>query len=520
MNQNDLLFLFILLSSSFSFVHSYAVGTIIQTSSGAIVGHAARNRTQVSEYLGIPYAKPPVGNLRFAAPQSYWSSDTLNGSAYSPDCPQNGLKAPPLTYPNQTPQFNSIVNSLTGGRGNLQSEDCLTLNIWTKDPSSHQRKGVLIWIHGGGFTVGDTNTPYYQGQYLVDAEDIVFVSINYRLNIFGFSGAPGEPCNVGLLDQRKAIEWVYHNIAGFGGDPARISIMGQSAGGASVDYYSYAYREHPIVAGLISHSGTSHSFEPNTIEFSQNSFLSAASLLGCNGPTVVDCMREQDFTAVLEASSKVEPLPSFALSQPVFHPTVDNVTVFDNYSAMSAAGSFAKIPYLVGSTDREDGLYRIPAAAENRNLTEQQWFLFNLQGFTCAAARAAFARVKAGVPVWRFRYFGDWPNIRLYPGSSSYHGTDLQMIFGGIEDIVGPGFPNSAAEEKTMRHMMRAWAAFVKRPATGLSRAMNWPRYNPWKDSLVRLGYEGKAGSSFVSPGIYDRACPKDGRVAEAQGAF
>ncbi|KAL8886971.1 MAG: hypothetical protein Q9215_005389 [Flavoplaca cf. flavocitrina] len=335
-----------------------------------------------------------------------------------------------------------------------------------------------------GFTLGDTNTPFYQGQYLVDAEDIVFVSINYRLNIFGFSGAPGEPYNVGLLDQRKAIEWVYNNVAGFGGDPTRISIMGHSAGGAAVDYYSYAYREHPIIAGLISHSGTAHSFEPNTVEFSQDSFMSAASLLGCKGPTVVACMREQDFAAVLDASTNIDPLPSLALSQPVFHPTVDHVTVFDNYTAMSATGSFAKIPYLVGSTDREDGFYRIAAAAENINLTEQQWLLFNLQGFTCAAARTAFARVRAGVPVWRFRYFGDWPNLRLYPGSSSYHGTDLQMLFGGIEDIVGPDFPNSAAEEKTMRYMMRAWAAFVKRPATGLSRATNWPRYNPWKESL------------------------------------
>ena len=82
MNQSDLLIFFILLSSLFSFAHSFAVGTVVKTSSGAIVGHAARNRTHVSEYLGVPYAKPPVGNLRFAAPQSYWSSDTFNASAY------------------------------------------------------------------------------------------------------------------------------------------------------------------------------------------------------------------------------------------------------------------------------------------------------------------------------------------------------------------------------------------------------------------------------------------------------
>ena len=166
---------------------------------------------------------------------------------------------------------------------------------------------------------------------------------SYRVNIFGFSGAPGETQNVGLLDQRKAIEWVRDNIASFGGDPARISIMGQSAGGSAVDYYSYTYLDDPIVAGLISHSGTALSFTPNTPEFSRNSFLTAASSLGCEGSNVLACMRSQDFQAVLNASAKVKPLPSAALAQPVFHPTVDNITVFEDYRALSGAGAFAKI---------------------------------------------------------------------------------------------------------------------------------------------------------------------------------
>lgn len=166
---------------------------------------------------------------------------------------------------------------------------------------------------------------------------------SYRINIFGFSGAPGETQNVGLLDQRKAIEWVRDNIAGFGGDPARISIMGQSAGGSAVDYYSYTYLDDPIVAGLISHSGTALSFTPNTPEFSQTSFLTAASSLGCEGSNVMSCMRSHDFQAVLNASAKAKPLPTAALAQPVFHPTVDNITVFSDYRALSAAGAFAKI---------------------------------------------------------------------------------------------------------------------------------------------------------------------------------
>ena len=344
--------------------------------------------------------------------------------------------------------------------------------------------------------------------------------LSYRLNIFGFSGAPGEVQNVGLLDQRKAIEWVRDNIAGFGGDPKRISIIGQSAGGAAVDFYSYAYKDDPIVAGLISHSGTALSFNPNTADFTRASFLSAAASLGCEGSNAVTCMREKDFAAVLIASTAIKPLPSVALIQPVFHPTVDNITIFDDYPTLAATGSFAKIPYLAGNTDEESGFYRIAAAGSNITLTDQEWLLFDLEGFTCATATESTLRFKFGIPMWRYRYFGDWPNLRLYPGSGSYHGTDLHMIFGGIEDIVRPGLPNSALEKKTMEYMMRAWAAFVNEPTSGLSRKMHWPRYDSSKNTLVRLGYKSNPRSSFCSPAVYDGACPKNGSVAEAQGAF
>lgn len=358
--------------------------------------------------------------------------------------------------------------------------------------------------------------------FLLDSES-PFVEadlFSYRLNVFGFSGAPGEPQNVGLLDQRKAIEWVRDNIAGFGGDPTKISIMGQSAGGSAVDYYSYTYKQDPIVAGLISHSGTALSFKPNTPDFSQNSFLSAASMLGCSGSNVLACMREQPFDAVLNASAKVKPLPSVALAQPVFHPTIDNITVFGNYSAMSAAGEFAEIPYLAGNNDKEDGFYRISAAGQNVTLTEQQWLTYDLEGFTCATGTEAAARAKAGVPMWRYRYFGDWLNLRLYPGSGAYHGSDLHMIFGGIRDVVGPGLPNSVAETRTKAYMMRAWAAFVRNPQAGLTQEMFWPMYDPANDTLVRLGYELNPTASYVIPTIYDSACPSNGSVAGAQGAF
>jgi carboxylesterase type B len=133
-----------------------------------------------------------------------------------------------------------------GQIGNAQSEDCLTVNIWTKPQTGERNKGnltsptaffynadpyiaVLLWIYGGGFATGSANNPAYVGKYFADNEDVIVVSFNYRVNVFGFPGLPGLPGvaqNAGLLDQRLAVEWVHENIEAFGGDPRRITIFG------------------------------------------------------------------------------------------------------------------------------------------------------------------------------------------------------------------------------------------------------------------------------------------------------
>ena len=168
---------------------------------------------------------------------------------------------------------------------------------------------------------------------------------SYRVNVFGFSGAPGVPQNVGLLDQRKAIEWVHHNINGFGGDPNQIIILGQSAGGSAVDMYAYAYQQDPIVAGIISHSGTALSFVPSTPDYAQSRFMELANGLGCTSGDIVACMRSKDWHAIENATSKLKPAPTTTLYSPIFQPVVDNKTVFSfsDYQSMSAAGKFAKI---------------------------------------------------------------------------------------------------------------------------------------------------------------------------------
>lgn len=330
---------------------------------------------------------------------------------------------------------------------------------------------------------------------------IDIVSPSYRLGIFGFSGAPGLPQNVALLDQRAAVEWVRDNIDGFGGDPSRITISGQSAGGASVDYYSFAWTEDPIVAGLVPQSGTSLSFLPNTPDYAASLWYNVSQTIGCGGAGlsnsnteeeashVLACVRAADVASLLAAAAKVPALPTQALPQATFHPTVDNVTVFADYEARAAAGCFARIPLLTGNNDFEAGWYKLSAYAARINLTEAEWNLYDERAFTCPSACTAGYRARYGVPTWRYRYFGDWDNLRLYNGtaglgtrgSGAYHGSEIEMIFGTAKDV--SGLETSCMEAATSRYMMGAWAAFARDPKRGLS-AYGWPLY----DSAGKLG--------------------------------
>lgn len=197
-----------------------------------------------------------------------------------------------------------------------------------------------------GWTIGETNTPFYNGQYFADAEDVVVVTLNYRLNIFGFPGAPDAPKNVGLLDQRLAVEWVRDNIRAFGGDPSKMVIFGHSVGGAAVDFWSYV--QDPIVTGLISHSGTAFSFPINSKELAEQHWYNASAMLGCGSTgDVMPCMRSKPFTDIVAAAAGVRPPPatSQARSQPAFQPTVDNQTVFSpgEYARLSSDGKFARL---------------------------------------------------------------------------------------------------------------------------------------------------------------------------------
>jgi cholinesterase len=180
-------------------------------------------------------------------------------------------------------------------------------------------------------------------------------NLSYRVNVFGFPGLPvdGVAQNAGLLDQRLAVEWIRDNIDQFGGDPHRITLFGQSAGGASVDYYTYAWTQDPIVNAFIPQSGTATSFANPPPLNNTAAFVNASIILGCGdgsaglGPAV-DCVRTKNFTDVLSATKVTDPLKAVLGN---FGPTADAQVVFENYTKLAEEGKFIQRPYMVGNNN-------------------------------------------------------------------------------------------------------------------------------------------------------------------------
>jgi cholinesterase len=341
-------------------------------------------------------------------------------------------------------------------------------------------------------------------------------SSSYRLNIFGFPGSPNATQNLGLLDQRLAVEWVRDNIAGFGGDPTRITLFGQSAGGASVDYYSYAWTSDPIVAGFIPESGTAFGLGGQvTAEQSAALWYNVTAKLSCgdassDGATVLSCMRTKNYTSILDAL-----LRSGVAGSTGFGPTIDNVVVFSDYLNRSSAGNFIKKPMLVGNADYEAGLFRAVTALQGTasQFPDVYWESFNLVTFVCPAAARANISVANGVPTWRYRWFGEFPNtiITTVPDSGAWHASELSVLFNNNPS--GSGIPANTPQEVAIGSYLRgAWATFAKDPVNGLKtysggNGTGWPTYVPAGNTLVRLAYQNLTGPNLAPSEMYDSLC-------------
>ena len=312
----------------------------------------------VASWLGIPYAKAPVGNRRFKAPEYVDACDKVFEAKYY------GKGA-----------FGSLGYDDCVQR--LMSEDCLYLNIWLNTDDKTPKKPVMVWIHGGAYVVGSGSEASYSGANLVQAHsDIIMVNINYRLNMYGFmdfSSVPGgdafktAPCN-GLLDQAMALRWVHENIAAFGGDPDNVTIFGQSAGGGSVSILPVMKEANRYFQKVIAQSGSTTLAFPVTCESAQGKTKALLEYTGCKSMDEIMALSEEKLQ-----EAYVQAVGQFT-SCPYYGTEVLPEAPIELYKK----GYAKHISIMAGSTADEARLFMGEGAG--LNLEEQKLFARNAVG--------------------------------------------------------------------------------------------------------------------------------------------
>lgn len=455
-------------------------------------------------FLGIPYAAPPVGADRWRPPQ--------------PALPWDGVREA-LSVGVQCPQ----TLSLTGAGG---SEDCLFVNVWT--PTAAGDDGlvpVMVWLHGGAFIFGSGGDKYYNGRLLAETYGVVVVTVNYRLGPLGFLAHPAltaeDPAypssgNYGLDDQRAALQWVQRNIAKLGGDPGRVLLFGESAGGFSTCVHYVSPRSEGLFAAAISQSGLCASpLLETTLAEAEAGGAAVAQALGCpaTGPDAVACMRGKPAEALLSATA-LPPIAQVPPGGPLYVsatgsllstlPNVDGLVLPASLGQAFAAGNFEPRPLVLG-TNRDEGtlfhsslfavevtddaqyqaalarrfgqskvaaiVARYPAVAfesPNRALAEVTGDAF----FVCPARRTARGAATAGAPVYLYSFERE-PAQPFLPGLGVFHSAELPFLFG-----TDPAFPLSRVGDgqPTADLMQQLWTRFA---ATGDPNAgePSWPPF-------------------------------------------
>lgn len=456
------------------------------------------------EFRGIPYAKPPIGALRWRAPQKpeKWTSP-LDATQFGKRCAQ--------------------LENLTLQNAASDDEDCLYLSVWTPSPAPTTALPVMIWIHGGGNINGSTSEPvpfvnegvFYSGQYLAEQRGVVVVSINYRLGLFGFFSHPalepeGVSGNQGLLDQRLAMQWVHDNIAKFGGDPDVVTIFGESAGAQDVCFHVASPGSRGLFHRAISQSGGCTTLL-RSHDDGMDIAVSVADELGCTGDGALECLRARSSAELMAAPAVIKRSGGGTL--PSFGPDVDGQVLPDQPRALFDAGNIAKVPYLLGSNSDEGTLFVIGVAitgeTQYRAALAQRFggldadpiaAVYPLADFTGAMPTrelAAFARAvgdsslvcstfdsatrAAGhVPVYMYNFSVPAPVEipGVYLGAT--HGSELTSVFG-----TSPTF--TAQARSVSDQVQRYWTNFARTgdPNGGLD-----PMWTPLTaDANVRMEF-------------------------------
>jgi para-nitrobenzyl esterase len=427
----------------------------VRIQSGVVHGKASGG---VRAFLGVPYAKPPVGALRWRSPEpaERWPGER-EATEYGPMCPQVPL----------TPV----------------SEDCLSLNVWAPEPTPAP-KAVMVWLHGGAFAVGSNGL--YDGAPLAARGDVVLVAVNYRLGALGFLAHPaltaerpgrGSSGNYGIEDQLLALRWVKENIGAFGGDPNNVTLFGESAGSAC----TCALLGTPAAAGLvhraIMESGACLGFE-SPLADAEARGEKTVQAIGCSGPDTLDCLRSKDALELTVSSTDL----LATLLQQRWRPIIDGVVI-----PPIAAVNPVRVPIIIGTNRNEGGDFGLLAPTQSS-------FAARVRGYypDPAHTRVVLDTYSAGEQ-------GSWPGafsalatdglfvcptrrlarlasaevdtyVYSFSHGRAHHADEVPYVF---------GLPELGADARPVSdQMLQAWTRFAKTGDPNGPGALRWPKYS------------------------------------------
>lgn len=477
----------------------------VEITGGSIIGQVSEG---VASFLGLPFAAPPVGELRWRPPQAVipWSG-IRDAHDYANDCMQGAF--PFDAAPIRTPP----------------AEDCLYLNVWTPAEHSGAALPVMAWIHGGGFVNGGSSPAVYDGSALA-RQDVVFVGINYRLGRFGFFAHPAlsreAPSallgNYGFMDQIAALRWLQENIAAFGGDPGNVTLFGESAGGGSINVLMTS----PLAKGLfhkaIVQSGGGRSSTLISMRPMRESAADGSPSAEAIGVAFAEKhgIEGEDAAAVaalreLAADQVVQGLSMMTMQEQTFSgPILDGRLVVSEVEEAFCDGRQAKIAYIIGANDLEWGFMPLPPdrvealLAEFGDEREKVLAAYDPQGsgnlglvgmrLTSDQAMVEPARmlarlaVAAGQPTWLYRFSYIASSQRLSVGGA-LHATEIPFVM----NTVRARYEKATSEEDAA--MARAasayWVAFARNGDPNGEGRPAWPAFDPEEDVILEFTLDG-----------------------------
>jgi para-nitrobenzyl esterase len=476
---------------------------VVRTKAGELRG---ARENGIAVFRGVPYAAAPVGELRFAPPQSVQAWRAVR------DASQDG----PIP-----PQGRSRLAHVMGDFERPQSEDCLTLNIWTPAADSAKRP-VVVWIHGGAFASGAGSLPWYSGERFAANGDVVVVSINYRLGALGFLCLPGvSDGNLGLLDQVAALRFVRDNIDAFGGDPDNVTVVGQSAGAASIAILMTMPQASGLFRRAILQSPPFGRMS-RTLEDAHRIGRRFLEVLGLK-PADVGKLKSLPFARFVTAQSDVARLEKkFADALAPFWPVIDGNIVPGEVAPALKAGTGAEIDTMIGTTREEMAAFYCvdgeiakadPAAIEGvfasvfpsghrpyydeirklRASTTNAALLGDLMSdamFRIGSLRMAEWRADQGRPAYVYQF--DWQSPA---GFEACHCLEIPFVFNNFANWKDSPMLSGAKPAETAglaEAMHGAWIAFARTGKPDHPRLPAWPPYR--REDRMTMRFDGVIG--------------------------